>query len=243
LEKIDRKALKRPDTFVVKGQAALDYLAEQRMKVLPLIGVVLLIVLGAYAWDGYSGKHLEKAWEAYYTANKSADAQRWDALKKMYADNGKNRATYLAAITLGDHYYDEAGKLAVKGETPKESPTPAAQAAEWYGKALQFNELLPAERQLVLINEGQAYETDKKYDDALGVYRKASDLGGEAKGYAELQVARALELKNEPKQAIEIYEKLAADSADSEYGKAAKSQLRLLRSPLYQAVGQNTGKR
>jgi len=238
MDKVDRKKMKKPDAFVKRGRAAMEYLAEQRMRVLPLVGGVFVVMLGAYLYDGWSGRKMEKAWEAYYSANKTAEPQRWENLNKVYTEWGHNRATYFAAVSLGDHYFNEASKTALKGETPKGNPTPATQAAEWYGKALNYGDLLPAEKQLVQINLGEALEIDAKYAEAQGAYQKAIDLGGDIKPYAELQLARVLQLKNDSKKALEIYEKLAAESSESEYGKMAKNQLRLLKSPLYQ----NTGK-
>jgi tetratricopeptide (TPR) repeat protein len=237
MDKEERKSLRTPDAFVKRGRAAMMYLAERRMSVLPLVIGVLVIALGAYVYDGWSGRKMEKAWEAYYSATKAAEPQRWDELKKMHAEWGRNRATYFASITLADHYFGEARKTALKGEAAKENPTNAAQAAEWYGKALAFPDLLPAEKQLVQINFGEALEIDGKYAEAQSAYQKAIDLGGDVKPYAELQLARAVQLNKDVKKAMEIYEKLAAESAESEYGKMAKNQLRLLKSPLYQQTG------
>jgi tetratricopeptide (TPR) repeat protein len=232
--KIDRKSLKRPDAFVEKGRSTLDYLYIRRMQILPVVGAIAAVLIGIYAYMSLTTHKLSKAWEGFYGASKQADPQKWDALKKFYPTSAGNRAGYFAAVTLGDHYFDEAKKQALKGDAPKDTPTLAAQAAEWYGKAETFADLLPAERQLIEIDRGQALEIDKKFDEALGEYQKAADQGGDVKPYAQLQAARAAELKNDRAKAIEIYQKVAAESADSEFGKQAKNQLRLLKSPLFQ---------
>ncbi len=262
--KIDRKAIKRPDAFVERGRETLSLIYERRMQILPWLGGAVAIVIGVFAYNALTGHKLDKAWEGYYAASKQTEPQKWDALKKFYQDSSNNRAGYLAAVNLGDHYFDEAKKQWLKGLTPpsakdakapadkaaddaaaKGGPSLGAQAADWYGKAETFAGLLPAEKQLIEVDRGQALEMDKKYDEALVEYQKAVDQGGDAKPFAQLQMARALELKNDRAKAAETYQKIAAESADTEFGKQAKSQLRLLKSPLYQSIqdsGASSGK-
>src|SRR5262249_17268616 len=98
---------------------------------------------------------------------------------------------------------------------------------------LEFSDLLPIEKQLLRINRGNAEELQKKWDDALADYRAASEITGDAKGLAMLNLARVYELKGDTAKAGEIYEKVTIDFINTEYARQAKNNLRRLKSPLF----------
>ncbi len=229
--KIDRKALKNPDQFVVKGRHFIDELSDQRNIVFAVLGLCLLSGIGYYGYSLWVEHHEDKAWQAYITADRYPVEKRFPELKSVYGHYRSSRPTYFAALAIADHAYDDAKKEASKpnGDPSKSS----AEAVEWYTNALKYSGLGPNEKQLVLIDRGGAYEVGKKYDEALADYRSSSEITGYGKGLALLGVGRVYELKNEIPKAVETYNKVASDLADTEFAKTAKNLLRRLQSPLF----------
>lgn len=220
---------------MVKGQTALSWLASQRFRFLPILIAALAVVLIGYGYDWWSQNRLENAWKAYSDATKLPEPQKWEDLKTVHEKWKGLRPAFFAAVALGDHYFSEAKKAALKDEASKDVQTGALSAADWYGRALAGNDLLPAEKQLLYINRGEAQEMQKKYDEAMNDYKMASDFGGDSKPLAMLHMARALELKNDPTKAAETYERITVDFSNTEYAKMAKNHLRRLKSPLFNA--------
>ena len=232
--RIDRKTLKTPDQFVKKGQLFVGFLASQQSRFLPILILGLLILLGVYGFDWWSGKKLTNGWVTYQEAMRAPEAERTEKLKKVFETTRLSRPSLFAAVNVADHYFDEAKKDLLKA--PSAPSANATQAVEWYNKALEHKDLLVAEKQLLLVNRGGAQEMQQKLDDALVSYREAADLTGDGKGLAMLHVGRALELKREPAKAIETYEKVSADFNNTEYAKVAKNNLRRMKSPNFSAT-------
>jgi len=216
---------------VQKGRHFIDELNDQRNILFAVIGVLVVAGLGYYGYTLWFAKHESKAWQEYVTADRLPEDKRWTELKKVYGDFRSCRPTFFAALALADHAYDEAKKAAtaVNGDASKSS----AEAVEWYDKALQFADLGPNEKQLLLVNRGGANEIAKKYDVSLADYRKASEIAGYGKGLALLGMARIYELTKDNQKAVETYNKVASDLADTEFAKTAKNLLRRLQSPLF----------
>lgn len=231
LPEIDRKTLKQPDEFVRGGRSVLDFLVKQKKRFVPVLIGAAVVFTGLVVFDWWSARKDKAAWESYSTAAKAPEAERWDKLKAVYSEHGKSRAVFFAAIDLADHYY-ELAKKAVTATPPVTNPPDATTAGEWYGKSLEFSGLLPKERQLILINKGNAAELAGKLDEALADYKQAEDLASDAKPLAQLSSARIHELKNEPDKAVELYEKVSVESQATEFGKLAKNSVRRLKSPL-----------
>lgn len=231
--KLDRKALKTPDKFMQRGQAALGVLANHRNTLYIGLGIFIVVLVGYYGYGYWTDRKQDSAWKIFEEANKAAEAQRWDKLKGIYPTLVQSRPKFLTAIALADHYFDESKKEALKtGGNAETIAKNGALSVEWYSKALDYGELLPFERQLVLVNRGGAQELLKKWDEALADYQKASEITGEAKGVALLGVGRAWELKNDNTKAIAAYEKVTIEMGGSEFGKMAKNFIRRLKSPL-----------
>lgn len=229
--RIDRKTLKTPDEFQAKGFKALDWLAQRRASFLPVLGGLLVVVALVYAYDWWSSDRERNQWETYQTALKAPEAERWDRLKTLFQDAKGSRPALFAAVNLGDHYFEEAKKELLKDANAV--PPSAATSGEWYAKALETRGLLSGEKQLLHIDRAGSFEMEKKWDEAIAEYQKAADLDGEAKGWAQIGVARAHEGKGDAAKAIETYEKVASESQTSEYGKLAKNSIRRLRSALF----------
>lgn len=231
--KIDRKTLRTPDEFVQKGRAVLGAMQQKRRVWLTLVVVVMG---GAFAYYGYTqwqDSRTEANWEHYQTAMKEPveGGKRWDALKTLYGGAARNRPAFFAALGLADHFYDEAKKNISAGTDAAPNVT---QAVEWYTNAMGYSRLASTEKQLLHINRGGSHELGKKYDEALVDYKSASDLKGHGTALALLNSGRIYELKGDNPKAIEIYEKVSADHANSEYAKWAKNYVRRLKSPVFQ---------
>lgn len=228
--KIDRKELKTPDTFVQKGRHWLGLIASQKTRFFPILLAVLVIVGGVYGYEWWSNRALDKAWDAYNAAGKHSEPEVWEKLRQFHSKYRRSRPGFLAAVALGDHAYDEK-----KAGSAFQGSDPGASSVEWYSNALTFSGMLPQERQLILINRGKAYELSKKWDDALNDFKKAGEEPGELRAIALLNVARAYELKDDVKQALETLEKVTVDYLNTPYANLAKNSIRRLKSPLFQS--------
>ncbi len=228
---IDRKSLKQPDAFQTQGMSVFDWILHHRRIWMPGVIGALVVALGIYALDGYQQHKLNQGWLEYFTALKKPEAERPAALKTVAETWKKIRPGYFATVALGDMAFDEARK-----EVLKDSSKPGAsatKAVEWYTIALTFGDLLPAERQMLFLNRGQAKEVSKKIDEANQDFKTASEFVGEGKPLALLAMARTEELRAHIPKAIEIYEKISVDFPNTEFAKSAKMQVRRLKSPLF----------
>lgn len=116
--KIDRKTLKKNDTFVVKGRQAVNALLQERRVFGLAVAALAVLVGGYYAYDAYSSNRLNKDWNAYYLAEEAKGEEQVTKLKAAYQGGGNTRATFMAAVTLGDHYID-AGRRKIEAEKVK----------------------------------------------------------------------------------------------------------------------------
>jgi hypothetical protein len=229
--KLDRKELKKPDEFVKRGQQALASIVGHRGFWIPFVAIIIVGSIGTYAYNLWSASHSEKAWRGYLDAQRAPEDKRWDEMKAFYNKVYSSRPRMFAAVALADHYFQDAKKEALKeGGDPSKS---SVEAAEWYGKALEYKSILPTERQLLLVDRGNAKEVGKKLDEAYADYRQASELEGDVKALGMLGMGRIHELKNETDKAATTYTQVSSQFADSEYGKVAKNYLRRMKSPLF----------
>jgi hypothetical protein len=234
-EKINRKALKGPDAFVARGQRLLVWLFEQRVRLLPVLGVALAVVIGLYAFDRFrSGKERE-GWEAYYAATKLDEGKRHEAMKSVHARFSETRAGLFAATDVADRELGKAKKAAAQVAPPavsQQAQEAGAAAAEWYGRALQYKGLLASERQLLFLNRAVALDVAGKLKEALADARAAAGYTGEARALAYLTIGSLEERLGERDKAKATYQKIATDFAGSEIAKLAKTMLRRMDSPL-----------
>lgn len=227
---IDRKTLKSPDAFVSRGTQILAKFSKTRMGVWPIVALGLVLAAGFYGWDSWEEKQEQESWGLYYQATQSPDAEKWGQYEKVYTANPKSRAGMLAAVELADHFLGEAQK---KGNSEDVSLKESAErAASWYQKAQGYSGLLAVEKQLLLINQGNAEELVQNYSASLASYEKAYQLKGNAKALALLGVGRSQEALGEKEKAAQSYEKVFMEFASTEYAKTAKMYWRKLKSPL-----------
>jgi tetratricopeptide (TPR) repeat protein len=230
--KLDRKNLKNPDEFVKRGTAIVDLVARQRSWILPTLAGIAFLIMAGFVYEWWQGQQNEKSWFAFYEAEKQPEAQKWDSLKKVYETHPKYRAGLFAATQVADHYFELAKTTALASKDPAVVPAEAAQATEWYTKAIEWKGLIPLEKQLLHLNRGNSFELQKKYDEAMKDFEKAADGGGDLKGLALLQTAQVWELKGDTGKATELYTKVSSDFANGDYAKMAKNYLRRLKNPV-----------
>jgi hypothetical protein len=243
---IDRKLLKKPDSFVVLGRKLLAKLLEER-KVLWVAGAV--VAAGAAIYYGYGAWHnsrLNRDWLAYHLADEAKPEEQTAKRKEVFEKGGRTRAAFLAAVSLGDHYLQaaqakvEATKAEGKSERtlqkdtePKLSLEESANAAsEWYKKALAFSFLLPAEKEMLILDEGNSLEIAGKREEAKVSYQKAADMNGPVKPLALLHLGRLYEAAQDREKAKSLYQSVSTDFGSTEYSRVAKNYLRRMDSPL-----------
>jgi len=231
---IDRKSLKNPDAFVAKGTQLLGRFSRSKWGLWPILGLGLLLGVGFYGLDSWEEKKEQKAWGLYYQATQVAEPDKWVKYEAVYSAYSKNRAGMLAAVELADHFVEETTKA--EKSASNSGKDYGAKAIEWYQKAQVFPGLLPVEKQLLLINQGNAEELIKNYSSSLSSYEKASLIKSPAKALALLGVGRSQEALGEKEKAGQTYEKIFMEFASTEYAKTAKMHWRKLKSPLFNSA-------
>jgi len=234
--KLSKKTLKEPDSFQKKGSFFVEFFVTHRGRFLPIAIGAVVLVAGFYAYDWWATNRLNAAWASYVKLSKLNPDERWTQLEKFIKEAPSVRPTYLATVDLAEHHFDEAKTKTLQKEDAAQS---AGSAAQWYALALEFGDLVPLEKQLLHINRGKAFETSKKYAEALAEFEKASGLGAEARALAMLNLGRVYELSGNREKATETYELVFSEFADSEYARLAKGYLRSLKSGL---IDSKTGK-
>ncbi|MFM8268850.1 MAG: tetratricopeptide repeat protein [Pseudomonadota bacterium] len=230
---IDRKTLKTPDAFVSKGTQLLSRISNSRVGLIPILVLGLLVAIGFYGYDVWEGNREEKAWSEYYEANKTQGDAKWEQLELVSKYWAQSRAAMLAAVDLADHHFENSKQEWGKDKAKVQSE--AQLSANWYSKALEERSLLPVEKQLLLINKGNAEELLEKWSDSYSDYEKAFTLTGPAKALALLSMGRVQEAQGDKDKAAQTYEKVFTEFAAGEYAKVAKMNWRKLKSPLLNA--------
>lgn len=230
---IDRKILKTPDAFVSRGTQLLSRISKSRVGLIPILIAGVLIAAGFYGYDIWEQKQEERAWAEYYLATKAEGETKWEKLKSFSSAWAQSRASMLAAVEIADHHFENGKKEWGKDKNKVQSE--AGLASEWYSKALQFGQLLPVEKQLLLLNKGNAEELLEKWSESYAEYEKAYSMTGPAKALALLSMGRVQESQGEKEKAAQTYEKVSSEFPASEYGKVAKNNWRRLKSPLLSA--------
>ncbi|MBI1859478.1 MAG: hypothetical protein HYR96_00995 [Deltaproteobacteria bacterium] len=226
---INRKELKAPDTFVQKGNRFIEFFVQRRSPFILVSSLGAATIILFYGFDYWTSKRLNDAWNALHKAEKVEETKRWDEYKKVHEGFSGARPGFIAATRLGDHHFELARKEFFRDKA--KAKVSSGEAVDWYGKARKFSDLLPTEKQLLGIDYGEALELGDQLDNAINEYRVASELPGDAKPYALLKLAGALETKGDAAKAQETYQKLTVDFPSTEFAKMAKNGLRRMKSP------------
>lgn len=233
--KLNRKSLRLPDPFVRRGIAFLNLLSGYRNRFLAVAAIAVVAVAVVFLYEEWTKSRLEKAWVAYHQASKQTGDARQTALRKVADEWSGTRAGFFAAVNIADHSFDDGKTAVFKKESVEKVQKSAAEAIQWYERALTFSGLTAFERQLLAVDKGAALELQNKPDLALAEYQRSVDWSNEGKPLVLLSLGRVLELKNQKDQAISHYERVVREFETTEYAKLAKSSLRRMTSKLLNA--------
>jgi len=215
---------------VRKGREFLFYLAGHKSGWVPLLIVGVLLILGYYGYTAWSDNRSKEAWTAYYEATQKEDKDKIAAYEKVYQDWSSTRAGFLAAVSVADKAFSDAKIPAMKSQDGQVNAELAQKASDWYGKALGFGGLVPQEKVLLMINQASSLEMGKKYDDALAMLQKAQGSATEYLPMVLWNQGRLNELKQDPKKAEEIYQKVIKDYPNTEFARFSKLNIKRMKT-------------
>ena len=229
LPRINRKELRNPDEFIKKGSRFIRFLSERRSPFLLVASLAALTISLFYGYDYWNARKLTRAWKELVRVEKLEGPARWDELKKLHQAHAGLRPGSMAAVLVADHLFDSARKEWY-GDPEKARPV-ALEAAQWYGNARQFSELLPTEKQLLGVDRGGALELAGNHEEAMAEYKVASEIAGEAAAFALFRLAGIYEAQGDLPSAEQTYEKISVSYPASEFAKMAKNAIRRIKSP------------
>lgn len=204
-ERLDRKALKGPDEFVVWTNRVASWAQANRSVVMALAGLAGVAVLGAalYAWQ--AARTADAAAEAFRVASASFTAGK-------YAD----AATAYEALAT-EHPATAFGRLALlyRGHCLAREGKPA-EAAVAYEEFLSHAPDAAYLRQLALASQGRAYEASGNATAAREAFGDAAELSGPYRVDALLSYARLAEAAGDQGVAQDAYRKVLDENPDPE---------------------------
>ncbi len=222
--KLDRKELKKPDEFVSKGRAIMNFIQQRQRRFITVLVITGFFILAIFALDRWSKHKLVKNWIEFYEITKMSETEKWGKLQEFIGGKSMTRPVLMATIELADHYVDKA-KRGEKKDLDF--------AIELYSKVLQSGDLLPEEKQLVYYNRATLYEMNSKYDEALKDYQLASEFSIQNRALVLISIGHLYETMNNKEKAIEFFNKVINDFVDTEFARIAKNSLRRLESPIF----------
>lgn len=230
MDKEEIKKLKRPDEFVQLGRKLVEKVLHSGQWVLVMVGTIALVAGAYYGYQWYRERSLDEGWQAYYVAMQVEGDKKWEELPAAY-EKLSGRPKQMLAAQLADHYFQKKVDAGL-GKQPI-VPNAGKLAVEWYQKSLEYSELLPEERQLLLLGLATSQQLEGELDSALANLDKAKALGGPLRALVLFRMGRVLEQKGDNPKAIESYQQVTVEFADTEYAKSAKNFMRYLKSPLF----------
>jgi len=93
------------------------------------------------------------------------------------------------------------------------------------------------ERELLILNQGTALETQEKWAEAQSRYEVVAKGSSEAKPLGMIHQARLLERQAKPEDAKKLYQAVASDFPTTDYARVARNYLRQMNSPLLGTSG------
>lgn len=207
-----KKALKEPDEFISFADKAAKW-AQANVKMLTIIGVVIVLVVGAVIGISQyiKGRDSEattalgpvmKAYEQFLGGSLDTESTKTmqEALELIAKQYGATPAGMQAQLVLGDVLY-RSGKFkeaqATLAELADEKDVPA--------------ELLP----LAIHGQGQAQEAQKLYAEAAKSYKQAiADAGPNLGAMYKIDLARVLAASGDVAGAKAIYEEELKKTTD-----------------------------
>lgn len=216
-----KKELNEPDELVTASNQAVEYIRENKEKVIGVITAFVLIVVGITGYQLYSGYYENKAFVAfsedirwYEATGENTDAkslkdvkEKSDAFFKKYAGSV---AGTLAKAKYADIFYSEGDYNS---------------AVDLYKKLLKAVNGDSALRSMALSGLANSYEALKKYDDAIKTFEEIVEEKSSVKtAEALFHLGILYELQGNKEKSREAFQKIVSYHSDSIYLNVAKEK-------------------
>jgi tetratricopeptide (TPR) repeat protein len=222
-KRVSRKQLlKEPDEFLTFSAKMINFAHENQNQVTYALIAIVVAVMAVFAFRYFSSVSERKAYAlfeeglAYYvgqTFNEQSaqfDEAAKGKLAKLLQDYSSTKAARLSLPLYADMNYKE-------GSYDK--------AIELYRKALED---FSHEQSLIAIlwnGLAYSYEGKRDYQSALGCFQKVAELKGNfLKAETYFNIGRMHEAMNNKQKAMEAYDRVANEYANSIHGKMAKDK-------------------
>lgn len=204
-ERLDRKALKGPDEFVLWTTQVARWAQANQTTVWAVGGALALVLLGAGGYGWYTGRQNDAAAAAFRTASETFAGGQ-------YADAASGFET-LAAEYPGTTF----GQLALlyRGHSLAREKKPA-DAAVAYGEFLARSPDADYLRQIGLTSQGHAYESAGEKQQARDAFAAAAEIDGPYRIDALLSYGRLSEDAGDRAAAEQAYRKVLDEDPDPE---------------------------
>jgi len=204
-ERLDRKALKGPDEFVVWTTRIARWAQANQATVWGVAGAVTLVLLGAGVYTWRTARQNDAAAAAFRTASETFTAGQYaGAASGFETVAGDFPATAFGRLALlyRGHSLSREGK--------------AADAALAYGEFLARSPDVDYLRQIGLTSQGRAYETSGDKQQAREAFAAAADIAGPYRVDALLAYGRLSEDAGDTTAAQDAYRKVLEENPDPE---------------------------
>jgi tetratricopeptide (TPR) repeat protein len=204
-ERLDRKALKSPDEFVLWTTQVARWAQANQTTVWGVGGALALVLLGAGAYTWYAGRQNDAAAAAFRAASETF-------ISGQYA----NAATGFET-TAGEYPGTTFGRLALlyRGHSLAREGK-AADAAVAYGEFLARSPDADYLRQIGLASQGHAYESAGEKRQARDAFQAAAEIQGPYRIDALLGYGRLSEDAGDTAAAEQAYRKVLDENPDPE---------------------------
>jgi len=214
-----KKLLKEPDEFLTFSAKTIRFIQENQNRVSYVLIGIVVVVLGIFAFRYFSGVTARKAYALFeeglvhYVGQASqGQSTELDEMAKakfgeVIREYGSTKAAKLTLPLYADMHYKS-------GSYDK--------AVELYRQALKAFAEEPSILAIIWNDLGYAYEGKKDYQSAVDCFQKVIAFEGNfLKADAYFNLGRMYEALNQNQKALEAFETVASNYADSVHGKLA----------------------
>ena len=202
-KRITRKSLRQPDWFQVGTEKAYDFYQDNQLKVWIAAGIVVAILLGVWAWQGFKDRQNAAAAEDFQRATTLFQAQNYrDAIIAFHKVQQYRWSNYAPLAYL----YETNSYMALNDMDR------AITAAQRFVTATSPDSLY---RQIGLVLLATAEERKKQCKQAIEHYAEAEKINGPLKEKATLGKAGCAEQLGDYKTALAAYQDYIKDHPGS----------------------------